>query len=191
MRLYHVSKIPNLKILEPHLSTHKKPYVYATTNLEFALFFGGIESAGDFDGIYGWKDGTPFFYEAYEGALQRRFGETTCYIYEVDPTTFEKDKTSFKGEVVSEKPVNTINCEKIDNLYQYLLKLNDNGKIQLHFFEDTKEYKEMIDNHILDRISRFGIIKNKNSDIYKFCEKHFRHLLEEFVIEDNKNEHMI
>ena len=44
MKLYHVSKVPNLKVLEPRISTHGKEYVYATTNLEFALFFGGKES---------------------------------------------------------------------------------------------------------------------------------------------------
>lgn len=179
MKLYHVSTVPNLKVLEPRISTHGKPYVYATTNLEFALFFGGSESAGDFDGIYGIKNRIPFFYEAYIGALQRRFDGAKCYIYEVDTSTFEIDKTSFKGEAVSEKPVNVISCNEIDNLLQHLLKLNEKDKLQLHFFENTKEYKKMIDNHISDRIIRFGILDKKDSVVYKFCESHFPHLLEE------------
>lgn len=179
MKLYHVSTVPNLKLLEPRVSTHGKAYVYATTNLEFALFFRGTESAGDFDGMYGIKDGIPFFYEAYKGALQRRFEGAKCYIYEVDPSTFEKNKTSFKGEVVSEKPVNIISCKEIDDLYQHLLMLNKNGKMQLHFYEDTKEYKKMIKNHISDGIISFGILNNKNCGIYKFCERYFPEILNE------------
>lgn len=179
MKLYHVSKVPDLKILEPRVSTHGKAYVYATTNLEFALFFGGIQSAGDFDGMYGLKDGVPYFYEAYEGALKRRFDGATCYIYEVDPSTFEKDKTSFKGEVVSEKAVKVINCEVVDNLYQHLLQLNERGKMQLRFFEETEEYKQMIYNHISDRIIRFNILNDKNNGLYNFCEIHFPSILKE------------
>ena len=179
MKLYHVSNVPNLKVLKPRISTHGKAYVYATTNLEFALFFGGKESAGDFDGMYGIKEGIPFFYESYKGALKRRFDGAKCYIYEVDPSHFEKDKTSFKGEVVSEKPVKVLSCKEINNLYQYLLQLNENGKLQLRFFEETNEYKKMIYNHISDRIIRFGILNEKNSGLYHFCESHFPTILEE------------
>lgn len=175
MKLYHVSTIPDLKILEPHVSTHGKAYVYATSNLYFSLFFGGKESCGDFDGIYGLRldKNRPYFYEAYEGALERRFDGAVCYIYEVDPSTFMSGKTSFKGEVVSEKPVKILNCKKVENLYDFLLKLNKEGKIELHFFEDTEEYRKMIDDHVTDRIVRFGILNFKDSDLYKFCENHF------------------
>lgn len=185
MSLYHVTTIPNLKVLEPHVSTHGKAYVYATTNLEFALFFGGNESAGDFDGMYGINNGVPFFYEAYSGALKRRFYGATCYIYEVDPSTFMEGKTSFKSEVVSEKPVKILGCEKVDNLYNYLMELNKNSKINLHFFEETKEYEEMIENHITDRIIRFGILGKKNSGTYRFCKNHFPLILEKLEEKSN------
>lgn len=177
MKLYHVSTTPNLKILQPHLSSHGKPYVYATSNLDFALFFGGKNSDGDFDGITGIKQGVPYFFEAYEGALKKRFEGSKCYIYEVEASSFSR-ATSFRGEVVSEKPVKVLNCEEINDLYQYLLQQNANGKLELHFFENSKEYKEMINNHISDRIIRYGILNKKNSNIYKFCEIHFPDVLE-------------
>ena len=69
-KLYHVSDVPNLKILEPRVSTHGQPFVYATPYLEFALFFGSKKSKGDFDGMYGInKQGKPYFYEAYKNAF--------------------------------------------------------------------------------------------------------------------------
>lgn len=178
MKLFHVSKTGNLKILEPHTSTHGKPYVYATPNLEFSLFFGSKKSWGDFDGIYGLNDGVPYFFEAYEGALKRRFGGQVCYVYEVDPTNFETGKTNFKGEVVSEKPVQVLSETKIENLYNHLLNLFEEGKINLHFFEHTKAYRKMIDNHISKRIIEFGALENKSRAIYKICQEKFPQIVE-------------
>ncbi len=186
MKLYHVSTVPDLKILEPHISTHGKSYVYATSSPEFALFFGGIESAGDFDGIYGIKDNIPYFYEAYEGALKRRFNGAVCYIYEVDPTNFMEGKTSFKGEVVSEKPVKILNSKKIDNIYEHLLELNKESKINLYFYKNTNEYNKKIDEHIIDRITRFNILADKDSGLYKFCKRHFPTIVNKLESENLK-----
>ncbi len=172
-KLYHVSAIPNINVLQPRVSTHKKPYVYATAYPNFALFFGGKESFGDFDGMYGIKRKKPYFYECYEGALKRRFFGEVCYIYEVDPSNFKKGKTSFFGEEVCEEPVNVLNCEKIENVYEYLLKLNEKKKIRLHFFKDTKRYKETIEKHVFDRLVRFGVSEKKDGETYAFCKERF------------------
>ena len=181
MKLYHVSSAPNLKVLEPHVSTHGKSYVYATSNLELALFFGSKKSAGDFDGMYGTEGDKPFFYEAYEGALKRRFDGATCYIYEVDPSTFEGGKTSFGCEMVSTEPVKVKNCTEVSNLYQHLLDLNEKGRIDLHFFEDTSEYKKLIHDHIVDRIVSFNILDRKNSWLYGFCQEKFPSIIDELT----------
>ena len=55
MKLYHVSKVPNIQVLQPQKSTHGIPYVYATSNLELALLFGSSRS-------YGTGNGNPYFY---------------------------------------------------------------------------------------------------------------------------------
>ena len=49
-KLYHVSPVPNLTLLESKVSTHGKSYVYATKNLTVALLFGSNKSMGDLDG---------------------------------------------------------------------------------------------------------------------------------------------
>ena len=177
MKLYHVSKIPNLTVLQPHVSTHGKAYVYATPNVECSLFFGGNMSFGDFDGIYGVDNNIAYFYEAYKGALKRRFDNAVCYIYEVDPSTFIEGKTTFNGELVSEKPVKILNCKKIESIYNILLELNNQSKIILHFYQDSEEYKNIIDAHIADRIVRFNVLNHKNDIIYKFCKEHFPEIL--------------
>ncbi|MBQ8909246.1 MAG: hypothetical protein IJY90_03065 [Clostridia bacterium] len=112
-KLYHVSKVPGLNLLEPRVSTHGKPYVYAAKDLCLALLFGSSKSHGDFDGMYGRKDGVPYFYEAYHGAFKDRFQGEICYIYEVERETFKENQTSFKAELVSEVPVKVLNCTKV------------------------------------------------------------------------------
>ena len=169
--LYHVSKVANLEVLEPRKSTHGKPYVYATDNYVLALFFGSPKSYGDFDGLYGVQDGIPYFYEAYKGAFKRRFENVSCYVYEVEPDTFQKGLTSFKAEVVSTLPVKTISCKKIDDLYEELLKCIKDEKIKFHEFSEDEEYRKMIFNHIKSRIEMTQLYKHKDSFLYKWCEE--------------------
>ena len=189
MKLYHISNTPNIKILEPRKSTHGIPYVYATSNLELGLLFGSSKSYGDFDGLYGTKNGKPYFYEAYHNALKRRFENETCYIYEVDSSTFEKGKTSFRAEVVSEVPVRILSCKKVDDLYSHLLSLIEMGKIEYKSYrKDDLEYIEMINAHLKDRLIRFGILQNKDAMIYKFCQEKFPSLINELVSNEQNQE---
>lgn len=186
MKLYHVSHTPNLKILEPKISSHGKPYVYATTNLELALFFGSKKSHGDLDGIYGTTDiengnvlskPTPFFYESFPNSFKERFEGESCSIYEVDPSTFKKGQTSFASEVVSEEPVKILKETKIEDLYVYLKQLIKDKKIIFHKFSNDKEYQEKLLQHIKDRLQRMNILAIKNTGIYNFCKEKFPDIL--------------
>jgi len=179
MKLYHISNVPNIEILQPKKSTHGIPYVYATSNLELGLLFGSSKSYGDFDGSYGIINGKPYFYEAYPNALKRRFENEICYIYEVAPDTFEKGKTSFRAEVVSSQPVKVLSCKKIDNLYLHLMSLIEKEKIIYKPYSESFEYAEMINKHIKDRLTSFNILKNKDSEVYKFCKEKFPKILKE------------
>ena len=181
-KLYHVSHVADLKVLEPRVSTHGKSYVYATKSLVIALLFGSEKSMGDLDGTYGGGSGgrKPYFYEAFPGAFKRRFEETSCYIYEVDPTDFEEGKTSYSAEVVSEKAVRVLKCTKVDDLEKKLLELANNNELDLQFYdEDNEQYVEMIENHLKDRIVRFGILEDKEKYRYKFCTWYYPHIIDE------------
>ncbi len=191
MKLYHISNIPDIKILQPRKSTHGIPYVYATSNLELGLLFGSSKSYGDFDGSYGTKNGKPYFYEAYPNALKRRFENEVCYIYEVDPSTFEKGKTSFRAEVVSEKPVKVLSCSKVDDLYSHLLSLIDEGRIEYKpYRKDDLEYVDMINEHIKDRIISFRILDNKDSRLYKLCNEKFPGIINELECKNEQKKEL-
>ena len=188
MKLYHISKVPGIEVLQPKKSTHGIPYVYATSNLELGLLFGSSKSYGDFDGSYGVINGKPYFYEAYPNALKRRFENEVCYIYEVDSSTFKSGKTSFGAEVVSEEPVKVLSCKKVDDLYSLLLSLIGEGKIEYKpYKEDCDEYVEMINAHIKDRLLSFGILQNKESKLYNFCREKFSSIIDELENSHEQN----
>ena len=183
-KLYHVSQTPDLKVLEPRVSTHGKAYVYATTNLELALLFGA-HHMGDFDGKIGTDDkGKPYFYEAYKGAFDERYKGKKCYIYEVKPDTFEMGQTNFKGEVMSSKPVKIINCTEVKDLYDYLDKLIEDRKITLLDYNNNPEYVSRINESIKDRIKLFHVLEDPSGEAYTFCMSKFPTIMQEL---ENEN----
>ena len=191
-KLYHCSHVPNLTVLKPRVSTHGKSYVYATPYLALSLLFGSKKSYGDFDGMYGInKEGKPNFYEAYEGALERRFKGESAYIYEVDPTDFEENKTSFSAEVVSEVPVKVIKCTKIEDLYTELLKLIQQGEIEFKAYNiNDEKYVRFIDEHIEHRFRLFEIYKTPKRKTYEHCCYNFPHIVkkvEQEVVPERHN----
>lgn len=65
--------MPNIEEIKPRISKHKIPYVYATTNLPFALLFGSSNSHGNLDGKFGVElGGIVSFNESFPNALEDR-----------------------------------------------------------------------------------------------------------------------
>ena len=170
--IYHISHLPDLKVIEPQISSHGVPYVYATKNLEFGLLFGTSKTMRDLDGIYGGNetDGT-YFYEAYKGAFERRFKGETCYIYELDAKNFEK-RTSCIAEVVSPYSEKVLKCTKVEDVYEYLLNSVNNGKLDLRTYPHEKEYRELINRHIVQCLTRSSVLANKEGKNYQFCKQY-------------------
>ncbi len=193
--LYHVSHTGGLTELTPHVSTHGVGYVYATTNLYLALLFGSYKSNSDLDGIYGITppdengESIPFYKECYKDALKKCFAGISCSIYIVDPTNFEEGKTSFPGEVVSKKPVKVLKEIKVKDIYKELKKAIENNKFGFTPYSNDPEYKEMIRNHIKNRIILYEIYKREpESNIYRFCMDYYPDILKEVEEEMlNKN----
>ena len=184
-KLYHVSNIGGLKTIEPRVSTHGTAYVYATDNFEFALFFGTEKSHGDFDGMYGIRpDGKAYFYESFPGSFKDRFEGQSCFVYELNPDTFEKGKTSFIGEVVSTQPVQVLRCIEIKDTYNHLQELIQEGKIDFKEYNYDKDYKQMMESHVEKRMILFDVINHKESRNYAFCKEQFPEILKK--LEEHK-----
>lgn len=154
--LYHVSNNAGLKILQPRISTHKKPYVYAIENMITGLLFGVKHD--DFDFIISTDDNNnPIVYECYPDAFQKIYQGKGCSAYEVSDEGFMRGMTSWDVELVNDNEVSVINEIVIADLYERLLEEEKNGNLKVYRYECTDEYRKTIASHIVDRIIRFDI----------------------------------
>lgn len=154
--LYHVSKTPNLKILKPQVSTHKKAYVYAVENIVTGLLFGAPHD--DFDFIINEENGAPVITECYPDAFALIFKDKTCSVYEVDDEGFMRGMTSWSPELVSKNEVNVIREIKVKDIYARLIDEEALGNLIVRRYENTADYKGIISEHIVDRLIRFDAV---------------------------------
>lgn len=167
-KIYHVSKTPNLKVLEPRICSHGKAYVYASFHNETALLFGG-GLWSDWDLIYkrNYETGKLTLSETYEGALKKIFDKRNCFIYQVEDSGFKEGQTQMWDEIVSENPTKVLNQKQVVNLFQYLKKLD---KISLEFYENSQSYQIKVKKHIqnLSKFSDINLQLNSKFLIEKF-----------------------
>lgn len=157
--LYHVSSKSGLKVLKPHISTHKKAYVYAIDNIVTGMLFGAKHD--DFDFIISTDENNiPIIYECYPDAFKKIYQGKSCSVYTVDDNGFKRGLTSWIPELVSENETEVIEEIVIDDLYKQLLTEEQNGTLKIFRYEFNNEYRKRIASHIVDRIFRFDIDLN-------------------------------
>lgn len=178
IHLYHASKTTGLAELFPRVSSHQTKYVYAIENPVTALLFGAPKD--DFDFLLDEEDGIPCVYECYHNAFENIYKNQNCSLYEVDSAFFQKGKTGWKPEWISEQPVIVLNETKIDNLYEELQKAQSQNQLIIHKFLEQNSYKNMIAQHIIDRLIRFDLLEKAEQD--PRFQKQFRKLFEQLKI---------
>lgn len=152
--LYHVSGTPHLKILRPKLSSHGKAYVYAVDQLAMGLLFGAKKD--DFDFIMDMDgQGRAELFECYPHAFEEVYRGVSCSVYTLDGSGFQSGVTGWAPEYVSDREAVVLDETVIPDLYERFI---GEPELIFHRYEDTGEYKQMISNHVLDRLVRFGIL---------------------------------
>ena len=166
--LYHTSQTGKIEILIPKVSSHGKAYVYALKNEITSLIFGATHS--DFDFIIDEEDEIPVIYECYPNAFKEIFKNKSCYLYELKEDGFKQGITGWDPEYVSENPVKTEKEIFIPDLYEKLIEEVKYGKIKINFYQNNLEYKNMIKDHIQDRLIRFNMIEKakENPKLMKY-----------------------
>lgn len=164
--IYHVSKTQNLSLLEPRVCSHGKAYVYGSYHIETALLFGG-ELWSDWDFIYkrNYDTGELTFSETYPNIFNKTFEGKQCVVYEVEDSGFLEGQTHMWDEIVSENPTKIIKETKIDNLAEAIKQLERENKIKIEYFNETEEYRDKINKHILNLKKYSDIYKQNNSDV--------------------------
>lgn len=185
-----------LEQLDPRVSSHGEAYVYAAKQESLSLLFGSSKSNGDLDGkISITPDGKVCFSEAFKGSYTERFKGRSCRIYELDEANFQEGKTSFDGEVVSDKPAKVLSERTVKDIKVVLDEAIEKGEFVLRTYnENDLEYVAEMEEHILRVMKNMEIWKNPNSKQYRFCQKKYPHLLKralELHEEDLKKENSV
>lgn len=150
---YHASQTPYIKVLEPRVSNHGKPFVYFSQKRENTLVYlsNAVEKhcrENEFthDGVYTkWgpygfnRDGILVLDEYYPNAARETYEGVSGYIYYSEETGKPMEDIPFA--FVTDKPVEVLGCEFVADAYAELLRAAEQGKIIMNNYESNSPQK--------------------------------------------------
>ena len=182
--VYHGSSKSGLTRLEPFECKHGRPYVYATRDYITVLFFAA-KGQGMFDGWMGETDGIPTYYEAYPNALKNRYWGKSSYCYHLPADTFSS-ATGDPCEVVSEVPVDIIDCVEIRDIGREFERLEREGKIRFVWYNESPENsKEVCETRALQQLIDRGYFQGKEFRQREWAEEYYKDIIERYKRESN------
>ena len=149
--LFHGSQCGTITVLEPRTSLEFQKLVYATDDWYYAL----VRAGKQIDVIreeYNGKDKPFELAECYPNAFEQMF---SCkgYVYLLDPDDFYQDPNTL--EYKSDKPVIPVDRIGIDNIWDWMRRLNvDDEFYDLHWFDDIEYWSHV-------KGGREGFLKRK------------------------------
>ena len=189
---YHASNVKDLKVLKPHVSNHRKSWVYFSTKRENILVYLSNAVEKYIKDKYNrplkkyakWasygitSDGRVRIEEYYPNATKETFDGVSGFVYTVNQLETAQPLKGIKDVFVTQDEINIDGCEFVQNAYAEILKAEKEGKIVIERFEDITEKKR-------DRIEKTILNEFKNSDNDDYKE----FLLDKFVwLKGVKNE---
>ena len=153
--VYHGSNMSFLKVIKKHNSTHKRNWVYASYPKEVALIF--ISKQGN-DLFYSLSfDGKNYPIELVERKplMFKKIFNCSGYIYKLDASNFMEGQTGWPGEVVSNTDEEVISFEYIDNVYDELIKLDNEGLIKLYLYPNRPDYVPLDNSDLISKVLRW------------------------------------
>lgn len=186
MKLYHGSNIGNIKVLEPKLADHERPYVYLTTLEVVAAFYlcNGVEKP------YYWfpygfakESAIPIYHELYPNALKEVSQGVRGYIYEVEVD--ESQIIPFKNipcARLATEPVQVTECVEIENAYDWFMEYVEQGKMKIGRFEDkTEKQLNWWYDGLVDYLKEKDMRKTLDCSYAMFIKKKFPWVWEKYM----------
>ncbi len=183
--VYHGSIHQGLKIIKRNKSTHGKPWVYATLSKAISTIF--ISHKGSDLYYYLSGDGTEnnpvILVERKENMFKNIFNVSGS-LYTLNGKNFISGKTSWSAEVVSEFDENVLHEEHIDNVFEKLKELNDNGELKLYLYPNRPSFLPKDNSDLVSKVIRW---KNRGINIDQFF-KLYPELKDQFLNMIKENE---
>lgn len=178
--VYHGSSSEGLTKLEPFVSKHGKPYVYATRDYSALLHFAA-KGYGMFDG---WVEddeyGIPTYYEARYNSFSQRYSGKKSYCYILPADTFRSD-VGDDYELVSEVAVDVIGVKVIEDVGEEFQKLIDEGKFKLVKYNTSeKNTKEKCEQRALQLLIDRGYFQGKEFRQREWASEFYKDIIEKY-----------
>ena len=158
--LYHGSSIRGLTRLEPNKSTHGN-YLYATKYKELAIIFSSRCGDDCTYALYRNNNNEPWtLVERIPEAFNTMFSNSAS-IYTLDDSTFKDINTGF-SELVSNVGVDTIREEYIENVYNKIKELEQNGLVKLYTYPNKPKEIPTDNSDLIDKEIRQNKRENKS-----------------------------
>lgn len=178
MILYHGSNTGGIKVLQPHLADHDRPYIYMSTMEVVAAFY----LCNRVERPYYWfpygfdkETGVPVYHELYPDALKEVSDGVSGYIYIVEAD--EDSVLPFKNIPVARlatQPMPVKEIVRVDNAYDLFMEYVRQGKMKIGRYEDKTE-KQLANWHnmILSYITEKEMIKTPDCSYAVYIKKKF------------------
>lgn len=176
MRLYHGSNIENLNELKPHISEHKKSYIYFTTNKIIAAFY----TVHCVERPYNWfpygfnKSETPVYIEYYPNAMADVYKGKNGFIYECSNISNINNLTNIPGSYVNENTVMPEYCTRLNDVYEWLLEHERSGKLIIQRYDTLSKIQKSYSEEMLTKeIKDYKLHEIPNCSYSQFIMKRF------------------
>lgn len=151
--LYRGSKQSGLKVMEPRLVNHDKPYVYATPYKLEALIYS--ISGGNFtytNVIQCYDDGTAELIERVPDVFKNKFMKVEGRIYHLFGDTFYLHEEEGVGnhEYVSDVPVSVIEEEVIPDVWEYYKDMERQGILKIYLYPNRPNWIPKDDSDLIE-----------------------------------------
>jgi len=158
--VYHGSQIQNLKVVVPEEAGYKNRYVYASSEIALAAIFINRKPGGSWVATWGFGKNGPFFCERVKGIFDKWYAGQKGSIYVLSKDDFHHEGYMSSHEWVSEKPVKVVKEIQINDVKQFLLDLEKQGKIKITYYDDRPERYRSDDDMIemaIKMIEKYGL----------------------------------
>ncbi len=190
MKLYHGSNIENIKILEPKLADHDRPYVYMTTiDIVAAFYLCNAVDRPYYWFPYGFERNSdiPIYHELYPNALKEVSEGVRGYIYEVDAE--ENQVIPFKNipcARLATEPVTVKKFIQVHNAYDLFMEYVDQGKMKIGYFKDKSEQQlEWWYAGLIEYLREKNMIKTPDCSYARFIKEKFPQVWRAYIAKEN------
>ena len=172
-----------IKSNKKNISTHGKPWVYATLSKAISIIF--ISNKGSdlyyYLGGEGTKEKPVILVERKKDMFKDIFNVSGS-LYTLSGKNFISGKTGWSAEVVSEFDEKVIHEEYINNVFEKLKELNNEGELKIYLYPNRPNYIPKDNSDLISKVIRWqknGINIDQFFKLYPELKEQYLKQLEE------------